>query len=367
LTAPKADGGLRIAICGIQTLFTRGGAELHLESLARELALRGHRVDIVKLPFSWSKAELLQDALVWRLIKVDADVLIATNFPSYFAKHHNKVVWLFHQHRHLYELYGTQWSVFGREEQDADIRRVVTAADSRFILEARRIFTGSRNVADRLRRFNGIEAAALYHPPPLYRSLHFEEYGDFILMPTRFQPNKRPELLLDALRCCRSSIRAVVVGSGPLEADMRRRAEKYGLEDRVRFAGTVDDATLIDLYARCAAVFYAPYDEDYGYVTLEAFYSRKPVVTTADSGGVLEFVADGETGLVTSVDPEAIAQAIDRLAWSRDLCRDFGTAGFERVGAISWDDAIAKLLDDRGSAWPAPTDAGPTPRERGQI
>jgi glycosyltransferase involved in cell wall biosynthesis len=347
LTGARADGGTtRVAICGAQTLFAKGGAELHIEALARELGLRGYQVDIVKLPLTWSKADLLQDALAWRMINVDADILIATNFPSYFAKHPNKIIWLFHQHRQLYELYGTPWSAFGRDPEDAEIRRIVSGADSRFILEARRIFTTSRNVAERLRRFNGIWGQPLYHPPPLYRSLRCGDYGDFILMPTRFQPNKRPELLLEALRWSRSSIKAVVVGGGPLEGELRRRTEKYGLDDRVRFAGVVDDAALVDLYARCGAVFYAPYDEDYGYVTLEAFYAKKPVITTSDSGGILEFVVDGETGRVTSPDPEAIAPAIDQLARSRDLCRHLGAAGYERVAALSWDDVIAKLVGD---------------------
>ena len=67
------------------------------------------------------------------------------------------------------------------------------------------------------------------------------------------------------------------------------------------------------LYARCACVFYAPWDEDYGLVTLEAFHSGKPVVTTDDSGGVLEFVKDGETGLVTRPDPLAVAESLARL------------------------------------------------------
>ncbi len=263
-----------IAICAFQTLFTKGGAELQVTVLEHELKERGYPVEVVRIPFAWAKADLLEQTLLWRLIKVEADLVIATNFPSYFVKHDNKVVWLNHQHRQLYELYGTPYSAFGSEPGDAETRHIIAAADARVLGEARRVFTTS------------------------------------------------------------------------LEAELRRRVHAYGLEDRVRFAGFVDDPTLVDLYARCRAVFYAPFDEDYGYVTLEAFHARKPVVTTPDSGGVLEFVDDGVTGLVADTDPAALAGSIDRLGASVDLCRRLGETGHERIRDISWDDVIARLVGE---------------------
>lgn len=335
-----------IAICSAQTLFVKGGAELHVEALERELKERGYDVEVIRIPFTWTKAELLQNALVWRLIKVKADLVIATNFPSYFIKHDNKVIWLFHQHRGLYELYGTRFSEFGNDPGDAEVRRIIAAADTRFISEARRIFTGSWNVAERLKRFNKIVGEPLYHPPPLHHSFFCQEYGDFILMPTRLESNKRPELFVEAMRLSRSRIKGVIVGRGPLEQELRKRVKTYGLRDRVQFAGYVDEATLLKLYASCSAVFYAPFDEDYGYVTLEAFYARKPVITTADSGGILEFVTDGETGLVAETDPGALSLAIDQFAGSQELCRRLGEAGHERIKGISWDDVIRQLVEE---------------------
>jgi glycosyltransferase involved in cell wall biosynthesis len=72
----------------------------------------------------------------------------------------------------------------------------------------------------------------------------------------------------------------------------------------------VDDQRAVELYANARAVAYAPVDEDYGFTTVEAFMSARPVVTTEDAGGVLEFVASGENGLVTAPDPTALAAAI---------------------------------------------------------
>ena len=73
-------------------------------------------------------------------------------------------------------------------------------------------------------------------------------------------------------------------------------------------------------------MYYGPFDEDYGYVTLEGFAARRPVVTLTDAGGPLEFVTDGETGLVTPPEPQAIAHAFDRLFSNRPLAKKMGGA-----------------------------------------
>ena len=100
------------------------------------------------------------------------------------------------------------------------------------------------------------------------------------------------------------------------------------------------------LYANCLAVYYGPLLEDYGYVTLETFYSRKPLITLKDSGGPLEFVTHGENGLVTPPDPAEIAHAIDVLATDRALAQRMGAQGFESLMAknITWDHVIASLV-----------------------
>ena len=99
----------------------------------------------------------------------------------------------------------------------------------------------------------------------------------------------------------------------------------------------------MDLYRDALAVVYPPYDEDFGYVTLEAFLARKPVVTATDSGGPNEFVADGVNGFVCAPEPDAIAAAINRLAADRQRARSLGDAGYDRARTITWDGVIEKL------------------------
>ena len=69
------------------------------------------------------------------------------------------------------------------------------------------------------------------------------------------------------------------------------------------------DQQKIDLLSAALAVLVPPLDEDYGYVTLEAMLSARAVITCTDSGGPLEFIEHGATGLVCEPDPAALADA----------------------------------------------------------
>ncbi len=110
---------------------------------------------------------------------------------------------------------------------------------------------------------------------------------------------------------------------------------------------SVDD--LVSLYAGCRAALYAPLNEDYGYVTVEAFLSRKPVVTTSDSGGPLEFIEDQASGWVVAPEADALAETIDRL-WSLPPARlaEMGAVGHGQVEEITWDAVIDRLVGAAG-------------------
>ena len=342
----------RIAICAAQVPFTRGGAEVLYESLRDELVRRGHRAEIVALPFDWSSRQaILRSALAWRLLDLDgtaaepADLVIATRFPSYVVRHPRKVVWLIHQFRQVYELAGTRFSDFGVEAGDDEVAGLIRGIDARSLGEARARFAISANTAERLRRHNGLEAETLYPPPKLGDAYRSEEPGDAVFTVGRLDPMKRFDLLVRALASCRRPVRAVIAGEGPERGRLGELAAQLGVADRLDLPGRIDDAELVARYARALAVYYAPFDEDYGYVTVEAFRSRRAVVTTADSGGVLEFVRDGENGFVVDPgDARAIAARLDRLFDDRDEARRLGDAGHRRVETIGWDRVVDRLL-----------------------
>jgi glycosyltransferase involved in cell wall biosynthesis len=340
-----------VLVCEAQVPFVHGGAELHVRSLVAELTRRGYRAEKVSVPFKWyPKDELLTHAAAWRMIDLSEsngeriDTVIATKFPTYFVRHPNKVTWLFHQYRAIYDLVGTPYSDFGHTEADVALRDKLIALDNQVLGESARLFANARNTAARLARFNGLTAEPLYHPPPLAGRLAAGAYGDYVLSVGRLEANKRVDLVIAALAHVDSRIRLVVVGEGPLRAPLEEKATAAGVAPRVLFTGGIDDGQLVRLYGGALAVVFPPFDEDYGYVTLEAFLAHKPVVTTSDAGGPLEFVEDGVTGLVASPDAASIGAAIARLAGSAALARALGDAGYQRARAITWDGVIDRLI-----------------------
>jgi len=199
-------------------------------------------------------------------------------------------------------------------------------------------------VAGRLAKHNGLAIDTLYPPPRLIDSLHPGEHGDYVFTVGRLNPIKRFDLLIRAMKHTRTPVRAVIAGSGPEREPLLDLARRLGVEGKVELLDWVADERMTELYAGCLAVFYAPFDEDYGYVTLQAFLAGKPVITAKDSGGVLEWVDDGVTGIVTDGSAAAIGAAIDRLAGDRELARRMGDAGRERVAELAWGPVVDRLL-----------------------
>lgn len=336
---------MRICVCGAQSPFMRGGAELHMENLTTALRRAGHQVELVRLPVSWSRDHLLDSAFAWRLVHLQCDVVIATNFPSYFVRHDCKVVWLFHQHRAAYDGLGSPWSDLNLDDEPLAIHRQLVDWDTRALAEARHLFTTSRRVAGRLQQFNGLLGEPLYHPPPLFEQIRPGEFGDYIFCATRLEGNKRPDLMVEALAASRAPVRLLIAGEGSMEPRLRRRIVELGLHDRVQLLGFVDDERLLGLLADALAVMYVPYDEDYGYVTLQAFRAGKPVITTDDSGGVLEWVEEERTGLVATAEAAELGRLVDRLAASPSVARRLGEEGRRRVEALSWPAVVERLLE----------------------
>jgi glycosyltransferase involved in cell wall biosynthesis len=340
-----------VVVCEAQVPFVEGGAEIHVRSLVAQLKARGYLTERVALPFKWyPKQEILAHAAAWRMIDLSEsngrpiDLVIGTKFPSYFVRHPNKVAWLIHQYRAAYELCGTPYSDFDHVESDVGLRASLIDLDTKMLGECRRLFTNARNTAGRLAKFNGLAAEPLYHPPHLASRLRTGAHGDYVLSVGRLESVKRADLLIKAMPHVDRPISLVLAGDGTERQRLEAEAEQLGVADRVRFLGAVQDDQLIELYSGALAVAYVPFDEDFGYVTLEAFLSAKPVVTLGDSGGPLEFVEDGVNGAVVDATPDALAGAINRYAADRARAASHGAAGRTRAAAVTWDGVIEKLV-----------------------
>jgi glycosyltransferase involved in cell wall biosynthesis len=349
---------VRIAVLHPQTAFVRGGAETHTEALVRALRGAGHEADLVQIAGKWyPPSQLAHQMAVWRSFDItesnglEVDAVIGLKFPAYLAQHERKIVWLIHQHRTAYELWDhPDYADLKRQDDGAKVRDMVWEADRVALSEAKRVFTNAKNVRDRLWSSLRIAAEPLYHPSRLAEQLleaGVEPLGDFLLFPSRLESLKRQSLVIDAMCHVSTGVRLVLVGRGPDEPKLREQVEHLGVGDRVSFEIGVRDERLLKLYREALGVYFGPFDEDYGYVTIEGFAASRPVVTLNDSGGPLEFVRDDDTGLVRPPEPKAIAEAFDRLWNDRGGAERMGAAGnaLVRAEVPRWPEIVARLLD----------------------
>jgi glycosyltransferase involved in cell wall biosynthesis len=237
-------------------------------------------------------------------------------------------------------------SISRRNRMKERVRRVLTHAADRYFLKQHvtRLVAQSQTIQRRLAHDFGIHAGVLLPPPPP-RAYRCDTYGDEIFAISRLTAHKRVDLLIRALaEPPARHVRAAIAGEGESMGDLHRLAASLGVADRVAFLGRIDDDTMLDRLARCRAVCFTPFGEDYGFVTVEAFASRKPVVTCRDSGGPAELVRDGETGCLCDPTPSSVAQGIGRLVDDRALAERLGANASARVAAMTWSDAIRGLV-----------------------
>jgi glycosyltransferase involved in cell wall biosynthesis len=164
-------------------------------------------------------------------------------------------------------------------------------------------------------------------------SIRWPSAGLRLLAVGRLSYYKGFDVLLRALAQT-PEVSLLLIGSGECDVALRALARELRIEDRVRFAGHVDDAQLAAAYAQ-AQLFCLPSierTEAFGVVLLEAMRARLPLVATAIAGsGVGYVVADGASGLlVPPGDAAALAAAIRRLGDDAALRTRFGEAGHAR-------------------------------------
>ncbi len=344
---------MRILICTTQVPFTTGGAESHVEGLRRALIDAGHKAEVVALPFKWyPPTEIMRSAMAWRMLDLSSangqsvDLVIGMKFPAYLVAHERKVLWILHQHRSAYNLWGTPFDDLSTYPEGVRIREWIKHCDERFIPEAKKVFANSRTVAGRLKHFNNIDSEPLYHPPPLADRLRTGDQGDYVFYPSRLEPQKRQELLIEAMRSVKTPIKAIFAGNS---ANMKRYeslVKQHKVSDRLTLRGFVSDREMIDLYANALAVAYLPFDEDYGYVTLEGMLAAKPIVVTSDSGGAMELIENGREGMIAEPTPQAIAAALDELYSDRERAREMGERGRDKLLTmnLSWTNVVEKII-----------------------
>ncbi len=343
---------MRIALCSTVVPFLQGGARNIVEWLEAMLKQAGHSVERVYLPEIDDPSLLFQQMAAFRWIDLSAaDRIVCFRPQSHLIPHPNKILWFIHHKRLFYDLWDSPYRNFPDDEKHRSLRDALHRADTAAFREARKIFTNSRVVSDRLMSFNRVPSEVLY--PPVFQPERFRcrMYGDEIVCIARLEHHKRQHLLVRALSRTKSPVRLRLCGTGS-ENDYADQlvelANQLGCRDRVSVENRwISEEEKVEILSDCLAAAYVPLNEDsYGYPSVEAAHARKAVLTTTDSGGVLELVSDGENGLVADPEPEAVADAMDRLYADRVEAARMGGRAEERLGdlGISWDHVLESIL-----------------------
>lgn len=343
---------MRVLVAANLTPFLRGGALDHVHGLVRAFREAGHAVECLQMPFSFNPEGQIRQAMSFaRALDMRSpsgqqiDRMVALQFPVYAIQHPDAIVWVMHQHRSVYELFEPD-----RASTDlCALREEIIAFDEAALrpVEARgRLYANSGRVAERLKRFNQISATPLYHPPPDADRFFCDDPLGLIFFPSRFESLKRQLLVIEAAQYMKSPLKIVLAGEGGQFDAAKALVERLQLTDRVKLLGRVSASEKILWLSLANAVCYATRDEDYGYVTLEAMLSSKPLIVCNDAGGPLEFVIDQENGLVVEPEARAIAEAFDWIHAHPTRAKEMGQAGLARYSAlgVSWPHVVETLL-----------------------
>ncbi len=344
---------MRIAVVTASPLFAEGGHTVLARALVTALREHGHEAGLLLTPqnrFGRQSSSYLANwltdvGLTWDEQRVDQ--VISLRFPSYAVRHPRHVSWLFHRMREYYDL----WEQFigpmaRRHKLKEHVRRWLIHRVDHYLLtrNVSRLFVISGTVQDRLRRIGGIPSTVLYPPPP-QRAYRCDGYGDEFFAVSRLTPLKRMDLLVRAFAEPQAAgLRCTIAGEGDTAGHLRTLVRDLGLQERVRLVGGISTDDLVNHMAHCRAVAFPVFNEDYGLVTVEAFASRKAVITCTDSGGPAELVRDGVNGFVCAPEPQALAVALRQLADDRRLAERMGEAGAGTAAGINWTRTLEQLI-----------------------
>ncbi len=343
---------MKIIIASTIVPFIEGGGTFIVDWLEQKLKEAGHQVDTIKIPFS-SNYKLMTEQLVGlRLYNLEdmCDRLICIRMPSYVLKHHEKYLWFIHHYREVYDLFGTPYQGVPNTDEGLAIRELIMRADDLAFSESKKIYTNSKIVSGRLKKFNDIDSEVVYPPllnPEIYRC---DEYGDYIYYSSRVCVPKRQLLAVEAMKYTKSNVKLLISGrseSSVYSKEIDKVIEKNNIGHKVIIEDRwISEKEKSDYFSKSLAGLYIPFDEDsYGYPSLEAHHSKKAIITCKDSGGTDELIIDGYNGFITEPQPEELAKVFDQLYNNKNMASEMGKNAESRLTEleINWENVIRRF------------------------
>lgn len=343
---------MKIALCSSYVPFVSGGYRNIVDWLEPVLTDAGHQIEKIYLPEVDVTDSLFQQMMAFRWIDLKmADRIICFRPQAHLIPHPQKILWFIHHVRAFYDLWDGPYRGFPDDARHRGIRDALRAVDDAGLREAKAIFTNSKVVSGRLKTYNSIESEVLYPPVFQPERFHCSGFNDEIVCICRLEHHKRQHLLVEAMQHTNTPVRLRLSGAsagGDYPREISQRIAELGISEKVVLdVRWISEEEKVEQFSNCLAAAYLPLDEDsYGYPCVEASHSSKPILTTSDSGGVLELVQDGINGYVTDASPEALAEAMDRLYLDRKKTATMGRNACERLVDlnISWTHVLQRLL-----------------------
>ena len=335
--------GLRVAVLAAACRRSgQGGAERFYDGLIGGFKELGCEAEMIPLPADEPSFDVIIDNYR-HCESMDLsryDLVVSTKTPTYAVKHRAHVLYLVHTVRVFDDMFE---AAFPQASVEQFVQRSsLHALDLAAMLGAKARFAIGHEVASRLFRWRGLTAEVM-HPPLGVHNLRNAPSEGYLFMPGRLHPWKRVDLAIEAVRQSQLPLKLVIAGTGEAEGSLRRLAAD---DPRVDFLGHISDDELVEWYAKALAVVFTPLHEDYGYVTLEAFASGKPVITCCDSGEPTRLVSNGETGWVCEPNAASLRATFEASFNDPDAAAVMGARGARLVAEMpSWKTIARRLAE----------------------
>jgi glycosyltransferase involved in cell wall biosynthesis len=330
-----------------------GGSEVYVESVARELVARGHRVQVrcarhrgsaarevvdgVEIVRSGGRLTVYAKSLLWamtagRRTDVVVDVINGLPFMARLARRRGLVALVHHVHREQWHIIYPGWR--GRlgwwiesrltPRVYRDVVHLTVSESSRRDLVALGIDPALIHVAH-----NGLD------PRPVVEA---DASGARLSVLSRLVPHKQVDHAFRVVRALRDrfpDIELDVIGDGWWRDELVAAARAEGVEDRVLFHGRVSADRRDELLASSVAMLLPSVKEGWGLAVVEAAAQGTPTIAYRSAGGVTESVVDGETGLlVDSVDE--MVEATATLLSDTGRRAQLSARALQRAGRFTW-------------------------------
>jgi glycosyltransferase involved in cell wall biosynthesis len=319
-----------------------GGAEKFYQGLTNALNSQGLNADLINVISDEKDFDSIKKSYL-RFYDLDVskyDGIITTKAPGYAVRHSNHITYLQHTIRVFYDMFDVEFR--NPSEELNKQRKYIQYIDTLALgyPRTKKIFVIGYEVKNRLLHFNNLKSEVLYQG--LIKDNYYCNNYDYIFMPGRLHRWKRVDLAIAAMRYVKSPVKLKIAGTGE---DCDYFKEKARGLASVEFLGYVEDDKLTELYSNSLAVVFIPIREDFGLITIEAFRSKKPVITCSDSGEPFFIVKNDLTGYICNPDPIELAYKIDYLYQNKAYAKDLGVRGFESIQHITWDKTATKLIE----------------------